>query len=1155
MKISQIIAMFKSLFKKDENITSDLSCPESTIKIPSRKVFNNDALIDLYKEEYLNALNNMRGFDCLVLEANSLNEHVKMVSDLLFAIAICEDDINASQEKSQLKHLVNYEKLKLYFQDLLALQNEVVARIIALLEIRRELLIISRRKKDVINNVTNRLYISLNTLLASQMGIINDMKNHISNTAPIDDEVKKEAKQKADHLNWLQMILPQNKQVTISQVDEDKVFFNLALVEKAIEEYTYTHKDEVSSKVKQQAIDNILAASFDMEHKEDLLREIGKLELKYRAFYEYRLSPIYGEIPVDETDLSLLYSIKFNALLINEKSIINPEFLNLNAIDPMEYEYYQNLIYKTYEDIIMGRNEIFNKLFKDDFEKAINLIKEIFKNKLSNVLYDYLLINLLFAFDSEKGLYNFFKSKISSFILPKGLYDHAPIELTDNIPLETLCYIESAVDESEENKDLHFEFTRKPLYELYLIYLNNYPEQDDVYRMPEGITNIKISKAWDKFSTAELALLRKIRKDAKNKTIYFPNSLEEISGDLFIDVPIKGVIFNEGLKGIYDGNWLTKLKSLIIPSTLERISITAFQVASTESITFNISQNNASVLNKDFLLEIFNYFQNFGWELNEEKNKIMPPKELNDIVIHLNEINEKIYIHLKDLSFDYDSQKDGTDIKEVYVINLIKYIYYILTQIRKRYDLMQKVLPFEERIEISHNIPGFLKDLEIIDKKLQKYHDIHISELNDIKAILEEPKNSMGFTSENEHDFANEIAPLEPKIRLFNYYGKLDRSLVNYFYKLKFLYLTKADVVYPFVTDTMDDVEISSYQSFIEDTYYHLKNNSPFADEQYSDNTTSAIKGLIEKIIKNGKDTINSEEILNDLYLLNVFLALGDFKRLITFAKSFKIKPEYKDPSYAFAFEETMPFSTVCLIEYYISIYAKEKKIEITRGAYNIPDDLLKLFHLIYINYEAKDYYFIPEGITSIGSINSLGSTDFYKAIMNGLVDDSEGKNIVTPNSLRALRDDFLILPCKTLTLNEGLQELDLAVFKNVESTSLTIPSTVKTIDYIYFPHPKFTEIIFNNLDFENINILRQILFSCLSFEKLSSGKIRGVLPFKLVFHYDNSEDDLIIGPYLDVLSLDVYSFITKNQLMKKTMNDIEEAIKRLNGMARKRTE
>lgn len=1181
MKISEIIVKLKKLFKKDENFVSDLTCPENTIKIPSRKAFNNDALIDSYKAEYLNALNNMHYFDNLIMEATSLNEHVKMISDLLFTIVISEDNINDTPEEHLVKHLINYEKLKLYVQDLFSLQNEAIARIIALLEIRKEAIIIPKRKKETINNVINRLYISLNTLLASQTGIINDMKRYVCEKRPNDDESVLTFKlliiQKINHLNWLQKLLPQDAQNTISK-DENEVFYHLASIEKSLEEYTYTHKNEVSPEAKQNAIDNILAIPFDTPHKEEILKQIANLEIKYRAFYEYRMSPIYGEIPVDETDLSILYSIKFNALLISEEPTLNPSLLNLDSLDSLEHEYYQNIIYKAYEDIIMGRNETFNKLFKDDFEKAINHIKEIFKNKLSNVLNDYILLNLLFAFDNEKGLYNLFKSKISAFTLPRGLYVYEPIEITDNIPLETFCYLESAIDESDENKDLDFEFTKRSLYELYLIYLKNYPEPKDVYRIPEGITSIKISKSWDKFSMAELALLKKIRKDAKNKIVYFPNSLEQICDDLFIDVPIKGIVFNEGLKNIYCGNWLAKFKSLNFPSTIKKISITAYIAAYTESITFNISQDNAPVLNADFLLEIFNNFQNFGWELNEAKNKIMPPQDLRKIIIHLNEINENLDIDLSDLSFDYDVQKDGDDIKNAYVIKLIKHIYYLLTQVRKKFNLMQKVLPENERIEISDKVPEFLRDIEILDRKFKDYRLDNSRQNADIIIALEkrlkELNYQMDFSKPMPYfDFATELAPYEAMIRLYNYYHKDDNSIlndtfVNYFYKLKFLYLTKGDVVYPFIDDEMDDVELDCYQNFIGYMYDRLKVNKTFTGNNFNA-AIIRINELFEEVLKNGKDAIDSEKILQDFYLLNLFLSFKDFKRLLTFAKSFKINPQYEDPVNALVFEKYLPFSTVCMVEYYISIYAKESQVEMPKSVEGISDDFLELFHLIYINYEAethKDnfpfiehtgfYYFIPEGITSIGAVNTLDSTDFYKAVIKGLTDDCEGKNIVMPNSLKSLKDDFVILPCKSITLNEGLQELDLVGYcKSTQSKKLIIPSTVKKINYNYIPKSKFSEIVFNNFNFENDMIIWQILLSYLSFEKLPSGKLRGVLPFNIVFHYDDLNNDIIIGPYFNVLSLDVYSFITKNQLIKKALNDIEEEVKLLRGTTRERTE
>ncbi len=1167
MNIKQMFNKLKKLFNKDQNLTSTLARPESTVKLPSRKEFKNDNLVDFYKNEYLNSLNKMKDFDVLVLEATVLNDHMKMAIDLLFAIAISEDDPHENSLEHQVQHLINYEKLKLYLQDIFALQNETIARLIALSEIKKESFIISKRKKDAISSAINRLYISLNTLMGNELAIVNNIQRYGKENIDFNDDMQAIIAQKIKHLIWLQQALPDDKQVII---DQDNILGSLALIEKALEEYTYTCKEEVSPEAKQKLVDEILALPFDMEHKEEILGMVNKLESKYRAFYEYKTSPIYGDVPIDETDLTIFYAIKFNALLISENGIINESFTDL---DPIEKEYYQNIIYKTYEDIIMGRNENFNWLFRADFAKAISLIKSIFSNNLSSVLNNFILLNLLFAFDNVNGLFNLFKCKVSSSNLPPDYYhNHEVFEIEDDISLETLCYLESAIDESKDNTDEYFIFTRKNLYELYKLNLKNYPSQDDAYCMPEGIISIKIpmKESWRKLPLAQRALLDKIRKDGKNKIVYFPHSLEKLDDNLFIDVPIKGIVFNEGLKYISNASWLTNLKTLVIPSTLENLYITAYRVSYTERIIFNISQDHAPVLSEDFVLKLFNYFQTCGWKLNEEKNKIMPPDELKEIIIHLNEIDRTIHIDLQKLSFDYDAEKDGSNINEVYIRKLIKYVYYILNQVRKRYDLMQKALPIEERIEITPNIPGFLKDLEIIDKRLQNYRGEHISELDDIKAKLQMPENKMEDFTFIANDFAENLAPLESKIRLFNYYGKnvssfLDDSLVNYFYKLKFFYLTKDDVVYPFISDHMDDVEINSYERIIEDIYYHLKNNSPFADEQYSDDTITAIKSLIEKILKNGKDNINSEEILHDFYLLNIFLALSDFNRLLVFAKALKVNANNYQSS-SIILEEYVSLCTICLLKYYES---QEFKASLAYGDFKVSHDFLELFNMIYVNYEGvnhedvadsakspRSYYYLPEGIKSINAPSELTSEKNYGTIWEGLSKDCEGKNIIMPSSLKSLKGIFLKGTCKSINLNEGMQELELSIFEKSESSTITIPSTVKKVNTtIVFADKKFSAIIFNNFDFANEEVLNCILYFFLRFKNSPSEKIQGILPFKLVFHYDELNEDLILGPYFEEPSLGVYSFVNEFQMMKKAIEDIKEKINQARTEVRKRTE
>ena len=93
-----IIDYIKNLFKNHKiNNNRELVRPVDIVRIPKRKEFNNDELVEYYKNEYNNILSTMKDYDTLILEAEELNYNIKMTSKLLFNIAIKEDEI---KEKS-----------------------------------------------------------------------------------------------------------------------------------------------------------------------------------------------------------------------------------------------------------------------------------------------------------------------------------------------------------------------------------------------------------------------------------------------------------------------------------------------------------------------------------------------------------------------------------------------------------------------------------------------------------------------------------------------------------------------------------------------------------------------------------------------------------------------------------------------------------------------------------------------------------------------------------------------------------------------------------------------------------------------------------------------------------------------------------------------
>ncbi len=1166
MPFSELFAKLKNAFKNSKSYATDLSCPESNIKLPTRQEFQNDALVDFYKAEYQTALSNIKHSNALILEADELNYNITMIIELLENTYLTDRDKNLSIYKRKINYLINCAKLKLYLNDIITYQNEVIARLIALNEVKKEKFILSRLKKEAINNVLNRLYISLNILITNQISIINSIRSYLNNNLYKDVVILRI--RKIDYLTWLQNILPTEERVKLD-INSKSIYSDLAKATILLEKYVYMHKDEITMETKQAEIEAILAIPFDEKHKDEILHKIDELEIKYRVFYDYASTNEYKDIPIDETDLATLYSLKFNALVCDTILVDTVIFKKME--DKIELEYYESIVIDIYQRIILGQNEIFNNQFKNNIGYAINLVKEIYQNKLTNILYDDVLLSFLLSFNTEDGLKKLFKCKVSCSWAPIDTYIHEAhyIQIESIIPFETACYLDSVADENKLKSEA-YNFGK-----LYLICSENNIKEDDKYYLPEGIENLYLHPYEDGFL---LKLCKKIREDAKNKIVYFPSTLKNISLDIFETASVKGFVFNEGLQKIDDAEYLFHYKTITFPSTIQQVIYIAKVNSSIENIIFNMSTNGIPIIDNEKkddvnsilnykLSEIFNYGEKCPtWEEYLESNNC------KSITIHINELDEDVIInsamlHTMFVQLGYYPK---------FILRTFKYSFYIyehcvdyfkslIYEKLQTYNAFNDLFPLAKRvtfsvysendldcmlhscIEIEENLREYLqnneeKEKQVLEKFQAMYEQSYYVSLDDLKAI-------------------------ETKLLAFARYGNnkyINNDTLYNFYVLKFKILTLGGkVIEPFISVQSPHEEIACYQRFILETLQGIDHElftTYFTVSIFGEDTPKLREVFID-ILKNGEEEIDPYKILTDYYLLNIFSAMFEFRGFASIFKKLPVNIEndklFKDTK-IFKFSNEVSLLDIMEIYYYSNLNFTNVKsshdhpysyFKFRKSFYDFCDLYLKHIYPPFRN----SFVGLPRFPACIAKIN----TSFYhnpetlkgeKIMLDKLRQINKDMKVMFPN-VQVIEGDeplFKDTPIASIEfLGDGtITQIKGKVFADQSFEKLSLPSSIKEIDPTAFNFSAITSLKFKDYNPENYNIYNQILTYFFSKQEHEGKTIYATNLQEIIFEYEGYEHIIDIQKDIELLG----DYDLTEEPMKALYKELDLQIKLLEG-------
>ena len=1177
-----LIELIKNLFKHHKNNTNvELVRPLDMVKIPKRKEFNNDTLVDYYKNEYSSILSTMKDYDTLILEADELNNHIKMTIDLLFYISIKEAGIKEKSVEDRINYLINSEKLDLYKNDINTLQSEVIGRLLAISEIRKELFL-SKKKKEAIDNVIDRLCLSLITLYSIEVSIINNIERYKNeskyNSEPSKEEKEKEYEiidEKIKHLNWLQQILDNDSQINI-RTDVNYILKDLALIEKKLEEYTYIHKVEITDESKNEEINKILEIPFDIEHKDELLKKIEEIEIKYRVFYEYREYQEYGDIAIDESDLTNIYNLKFSALSINKDGIVET-FVNKDT-DKLEIEYYQNIIFSMIQDIIMGKNEVFNEIFSKDYTNATNLLLEFLKNEEDTINYEtilrkFFLLNIILSFNTKDGFNNF----CNNVSLDCAFLSEKYLLWNQYLPISTVAIL----------KHYNFNYIRgcalgvwpfillpNNICDLYYLYKKNNIDKDNYFYFPEGIKRINITNDLianhikDSY-LEERKIIDGIIKDAEGKILVFPDSLEEIDSFEIENNNLKGIVLNNNLKKL-DSLALAGLpfEKINIPSSLESIDISSLQNwENLSTIQFDnfhklkLFESDSEQLQNLFyqlyqfiktdynLIKINNIridksIKKFIFTFDDMENIEVPASYFN-----VSNLTNFLFLDISESSKAISNKDKNFNALEYFANNFKKKFYELLLKRRDYFMKLQQVLPDSEQIHISSDPIELVQDIKLIETKLKNYVANNEDFENEIHYKLQKHQMYNQLHDYDSWEKLENIEILKLKIQLFLKYSNrnlLSENDLLYLYSLKFQDLAYSEkLVETFINENTPAEDLEYYKKVIMNSFQ-------------SDSKKSTIMNLIKNILKDGEKEINPDRILNDAYLLNIFLCSENTYHIYKFGdEEVSIKELPLSKYKIFKFDDYIPLDSLCEIYNYTKENYQVKFI-FNNKKHLLNKDFFELYNIDKENYNRDSafkspnlevHFSFPRGIKEI-------NTDYYndalkeeKNLLKKIREEAENMIILFPNSLRVINGNiFGGIQTLAPIFNEGLTDILGSAFSDQDYNTLHFQSPIKNIDDNAFNFDQVEELDFCDIAPDKIKDLTFIykLFKrviVVGHHKYTLGtKLK-----KIVFRYTdlNQEITIDIKELLDEERNNIDYYIDKDTDLLKIILDRIEIIVR----------
>lgn len=631
---------WSKLFKKKNKLTNaDVVVNSSYTKMPllEELTAEEQGYVNKIKEEYLNFYDTEDNY--IDLDKELFNE-IKMCQDL--ALDIMHNDHFGNIASS----IIDSKKLVYYSHEISEINNTLKYKYIALAELRKDkkylakymsLYVLGRRKINILKALDHQMNIINNLIVIADQRIYDYSTKALANYPKnINEDIDCELEKRydivlKDYLNLFNDSNILNKKIN----NADKITY----MEIMLNKFVYENKNLIGKlKERLNAIANTEIE--DIEHQNDIIRDLRKIKMYFNTFDRYGRNIIKKEY-FEEIYQTIFNTINYYPFTYDIRSYCR------NEAKKEELNFYREIIKRKAELFIDKKSKIFETGIIND--NIYQILLKLFELDSTGIIYnemfiknnfevfDMKYIDLLLCLDNLNGFYLYFNQ--NNFELFDYIMSALPVD-HDTIKRNLFKYIIGLCDKTKfEDIDIDREYFVKK----YCFNIPNIYEMKLYYQLYKE--NINFSDLPFLNETCDMdRFINYINNSCHDKTVFLPDGTKEL--EIYVDKSYNDIkiYLNNDISDVrFYGNDIDykKLKNtkIYLPLDFNKININ-FIVEN--ELNYNANYPKARVLNKQALLAII---EKIGSTLVLPKKIFSASNSLED--------NQKLYNDLYSLFYGF----------------------------------------------------------------------------------------------------------------------------------------------------------------------------------------------------------------------------------------------------------------------------------------------------------------------------------------------------------------------------------------------------------------------------------------------------------------------------------------------------------------------
>ncbi len=631
---------WSKLFKKKNKLSNaDVVVNSSYTKMPllEELTAEEQGYVNKIKEEYLNFY-------------DTEDNYIDLDKELFNAIKMCQDlalDIMHNDHFGNIaSSIIDSKKLVYYSHEISEINNTLKYKYIALAELRKDkkylakymsLYVLGRRKINILKALDHQMNIINNLIVIADQRIYDYSTKALANYPKnINEDIDCELEKRydivlKDYLNLFNDSNILNKKIN----NADKITY----MEIMLNKFVYENKNLIGKlKERLNAIANTEIE--DIEHQNDIIRDLRKIKMYFNTFDRYGRNIIKKEY-FEEIYQTIFNTINYYPFTYDIRSYCR------NEAKKEELNFYREIIKRKAELFIDKKSKIFETGIIND--NIYQILLKLFELDSTGIIYnemfiknnfevfDMKYIDLLLCLDNLNGFYLYFNQ--NNFELFDYIMSALPVD-HDTIKRNLFKYIIGLCDKTKfEDIDIDREYFVKK----YCFNIPNIYEMKLYYQLYKE--NINFSDLPFLNETCDMdRFINYINNSCHDKTVFLPDGTKEL--EIYVDKSYNDIkiYLNNDISDVrFYGNDIDykKLKNtkIYLPLDFNKININ-FIVEN--ELNYNANYPKARVLNKQALLAII---EKIGSTLVLPKKIFSASNSLED--------NQKLYNDLYSLFYGF----------------------------------------------------------------------------------------------------------------------------------------------------------------------------------------------------------------------------------------------------------------------------------------------------------------------------------------------------------------------------------------------------------------------------------------------------------------------------------------------------------------------